>query len=65
MRSRPDANNHANQMNPNNAAYWSSRGVPQPAAPPPGPGGSATPQHAPAPATPPPAPAPTRPSTTT
>jgi hypothetical protein len=27
---RANANNHANQMNPNNAAYWSSRGTPAP-----------------------------------
>lgn len=32
--SRAAANNHANQCNPNNAAYWSSRGLPTPSAPP-------------------------------
>lgn len=26
--SRAGANNRSNQMNPNNIAYWSSRGVP-------------------------------------
>ena len=26
MKSRDDRNNHANQMNPNNDAYWQSRG---------------------------------------
>jgi hypothetical protein len=29
--SRANANNYANQLNPNNAAYWSSRGVAAPA----------------------------------
>lgn len=29
--SRANANNHANQMNPNNAAYRASRGIPAPA----------------------------------
>lgn len=37
MRSRANANNHSNQMNPNNSAYWSARGAPQPAAPAPSP----------------------------
>ena len=32
-RTRPDQNNHANQLNPNNPAYWSSRGQPPPVAP--------------------------------
>lgn len=31
--SKHNANNHSNQLNPNNPAYWSSRGVPTPAAP--------------------------------
>ena len=26
MKGRDDRNNHANQMNPNNDAYWQSRG---------------------------------------
>lgn len=26
--SNANANNHSNQMNPNNPAYWSSRGLP-------------------------------------
>lgn len=30
---RSSANNRSNQMNPNNAAYWSSRGVPTPTLP--------------------------------
>jgi hypothetical protein len=28
--SRANANNHANQLNSNNAAYWSSRGLSKP-----------------------------------
>ncbi len=27
-RSKADRDNHANQLNPNNPAYWTSRGVP-------------------------------------
>ena len=38
---RHAVNNHANQLNPNNAAYWQSRG--EPAAP------AATPASAPVP----------------
>lgn len=31
--SRSNANNHSNQLNQNNPAYWSSRGLPAPTAP--------------------------------
>ena len=43
--SRTNANNHANQLNPNNHAYWSSRGAP--AAPPAPPSPNAAPEVTP------------------
>ena len=42
MSKRSDANNHANQLNKNNEAYRSSRGLPAPPADP-GPSPGATP----------------------
>lgn len=54
MSKRSDANNHANQLNPNNSAYRSSRGLPTP----PAQGGEAEPpgpaQQSPPAAPPPP-----------
>jgi hypothetical protein len=52
--SRGNANNHANQLNPNNDAYWSSRGAPAPAS------GDVVPTAAPAPAPAPTSPAPAK-----
>ncbi|MGV3622713.1 MAG: hypothetical protein ACO1OB_17980 [Archangium sp.] len=49
--SKHNANNHSNQMNPNNGAYWSSRGTPAPSSSP-----------APTPAVNSPTPAPTQPA---
>ncbi|MFO0757611.1 MAG: hypothetical protein U0359_14035 [Byssovorax sp.] len=65
MASRSDADNRANQLNPNNPAYWSSRGIPQPAPVParsPSEGGTPTGEHLPG--VPPPAPAPVSPGST-
>lgn len=59
---RSNANNRSNQLNPNNAAYWSGRGAARPPGASPGPAPPGTePKPAEQPPTPPPAQPPEKP----